>query len=43
MKLPNILSQKLAQRAQNNALRSLPLEKYTIDFASNDYLGFSIF
>jgi 8-amino-7-oxononanoate synthase len=38
---PNSLSQKLQQREQNNALRKLPLVNNLIDFASNDYLGFS--
>jgi 8-amino-7-oxononanoate synthase len=35
------LSQKLQQRAQNNALRKLPVFNNLIDFASNDYLGFA--
>ncbi len=40
-KLPEILSNKLAVRLQNNALRSLPLATDLVDFASNDYLGLS--
>ncbi len=40
-KLPEILSNKLAVRLQNNALRQLPKATNLIDFASNDYLGFS--
>ncbi|WP_310594400.1 8-amino-7-oxononanoate synthase [Flavobacterium sp.] len=40
-KLPEILSNKLALRLQNNALRQLPKATNLIDFASNDYLGFS--
>jgi len=39
--LPPSLVQKLAIRAQDNALRQLPLSNHLIDFASNDYLGFS--
>jgi len=39
--LPNILKAKLEFRIQNNALRQLPSEGNLIDFASNDYLGFS--
>lgn len=39
--LPNILNAKLESRIQNNALRQLPLSNNLIDFASNDYLGFS--
>ena len=40
-KLPEILSNKLNVRLQNNALRKLPQETDLVDFASNDYLGFS--
>ena len=40
-KLPEILSNKLAVRLQNNALRQLPKATDLVDFASNDYLGFS--
>ncbi len=40
-KLPEILSNKLNVRLQNNALRKLPQETDWVDFASNDYLGFS--
>jgi len=39
--LPNILKAKIESRIQNNALRQLPCEANLIDFASNDYLGFS--
>ena len=41
MKLPVNLSEKLLQRQQNNALRSLPGVTQFVDFSSNDYLGFS--
>lgn len=40
-KLPENLSQKLQIRKQNIALRQLPEQNNLIDFASNDYLGFS--
>jgi 8-amino-7-oxononanoate synthase len=40
-KLPVTLSDKLAFRLQNNALRQLPKATDLVDFASNDYLGFS--
>jgi 8-amino-7-oxononanoate synthase len=40
-KLPETLSNKLAVRMQNNALRQLPKATDLVDFASNDYLGFS--
>lgn len=40
-KLPEILFNKLNVRLQNNALRMLPQETDLVDFASNDYLGFS--
>ncbi|KDN56596.1 aminotransferase class I/II-fold pyridoxal phosphate-dependent enzyme [Flavobacterium seoulense] len=39
--LPNILKAKLESRIQNNALRQLPFGNSLVDFASNDYLGFS--
>ncbi len=39
--LPNQLSLKLATRKANNALRALPFGVDLVDFASNDYLGFS--
>ena len=39
--LPNILKAKIESRIQNNALRQLSSEANLIDFASNDYLGFS--
>ena len=38
---PKLLSQKLEQREQNNALRKLPVSNNLIDFTSNDYLGFA--
>jgi len=38
---PKSLNHKLQQREQNNALRKLPLPNNLIDFASNDYIGFS--
>ncbi|WP_426062618.1 aminotransferase class I/II-fold pyridoxal phosphate-dependent enzyme [Flavobacterium sp. DSP2-3-1] len=38
---PENLSAKLEIRKQNSALRKLPLSSKIIDFASNDYLGFS--
>lgn len=41
MRFPKSLSNKLEQRKQNNALRSLPAVTNRIDFSSNDYLGFS--
>lgn len=41
MKFPKNLSAKLESRKQNNALRQLSLPSKMIDFASNDYLGFS--
>lgn len=41
MKFPKNLASKLEIRKQNNALRKLPLPNDLIDFASNDYLGFS--
>ena len=40
-KLPETLFNKLAVRMQNNALRQLPKATDLVDFASNDYLGFS--
>jgi 8-amino-7-oxononanoate synthase len=41
MKFPKNLSLKLETRKQNNALRQLPQSNNLIDFASNDYIGFS--
>ncbi|SHG64613.1 8-amino-7-oxononanoate synthase [Flavobacterium micromati] len=38
---PKNLSAKLEARKKNNALRHLPLSNERVDFASNDYLGFS--
>lgn len=39
--LPLNLSNKLNHRLQNNSLRQLPEWNNLIDFASNDYIGFS--
>ncbi len=41
MKLPKSLQEKLNIRKENNALRILKPQSQLIDFASNDYLGFS--
>jgi 8-amino-7-oxononanoate synthase len=41
MKFPKNLLAKLEFRKQNNALRKLPASNNLIDFASNDYIGFS--
>lgn len=41
MKFPKNLSEKLAVREQNNALRQLSQKQEKIDFVTNDYLGFS--
>ncbi|MDI1254970.1 MAG: pyridoxal phosphate-dependent aminotransferase family protein [Flavobacterium sp.] len=41
MKFPENLFSKLEARKQNNALRQLPTSGCLIDFASNDYIGFS--
>ncbi|MFM9826185.1 aminotransferase class I/II-fold pyridoxal phosphate-dependent enzyme, partial [Flavobacterium sp.] len=41
MMFPKNLSAKLETRKQNNALRKLSLPNDLIDFASNDYIGFS--
>jgi 8-amino-7-oxononanoate synthase len=38
---PKNLSDKLKTRKQNNALRVLPQPNNLVDFASNDYIGFS--
>jgi len=38
---PKKLQQKIAERAEGNALRSLPSSHNLIDFSSNDYLGFA--
>ncbi len=40
-KLPSQLKNKLIERESQNILRSLGNQKKLIDFASNDYLGFS--
>jgi 8-amino-7-oxononanoate synthase len=41
MMFPKNLTAKLETRKQNNALRKLPIPNDLIDFASNDYIGFS--
>jgi 8-amino-7-oxononanoate synthase len=41
MKLPKSLQTKLEQREAQNALRKLPVANNLIDFASNDYIGFT--
>jgi 8-amino-7-oxononanoate synthase len=41
MKLPKNLTAKLEIRKQNNAFRKLSFPNDLIDFASNDYIGFS--
>ncbi|WP_430411427.1 aminotransferase class I/II-fold pyridoxal phosphate-dependent enzyme [Kordia sp.] len=41
MKTPKKLQAKLQERTQKNTLRRLSTEKKTIDFSSNDYLGFA--
>ncbi|PWA11720.1 aminotransferase class I/II-fold pyridoxal phosphate-dependent enzyme [Flavobacterium laiguense] len=41
MNFPKNLSDKLEARKQNKALRILPEPNRLIDFASNDYIGFS--
>ncbi|MBF2707126.1 aminotransferase class I/II-fold pyridoxal phosphate-dependent enzyme [Flavobacterium soyangense] len=41
MKFPKNLSVKLESRKQNNALRKLSLPNDSMDFSSNDYIGFS--
>jgi len=41
MELPKKLSQKIENRKQNQSLRSLPRNCRSVDFASNDYIGFS--
>jgi 8-amino-7-oxononanoate synthase len=40
-RIPKSMALKLEQREQNNSLRKLALTNHLIDFASNDYLGFS--
>jgi 8-amino-7-oxononanoate synthase len=40
-RIPKSITLKLEQREQNNSLRKLALPNHLIDFASNDYLGFS--
>ena len=38
---PKKLEQKLQERKENNAIRSLPVSDNSVDFSSNDYLGFA--
>ncbi len=40
-KTPKIITQKIEQRIEKNALRSLHTKNELVDFSSNDYLGFS--
>jgi len=40
-RIPKSVALKLEQREQNNSLRKLSLANNLVDFASNDYLGFS--
>jgi 8-amino-7-oxononanoate synthase len=40
-RVPKSITLKLEQREQNSSLRKLALPNHLIDFASNDYLGFS--
>lgn len=39
--VPKSITSKLEQREKNNSLRKLAFQNNLIDFASNDYLGFS--
>lgn len=41
MKFPQSLQNKISNRKENNALRILKPQSQLVDFASNDYLGFS--
>lgn len=41
MKIPNNLSEKLADRLANGSLRKLSVRQPMTDFSSNDYLGFA--
>ena len=41
IKFPKSLQNKVQQRTQQNALRSLPISNNLIDFVSNDYIGFA--
>lgn len=41
LKLPEKLNDKLNKRKQDSALRILPVLNNSVDFASNDYLGFA--
>jgi len=39
--IPDKLQQKLKNRVKDNSLRSLGNTASTVDFSSNDYLGFA--
>ena len=41
MKFPQSLQNKISNRKENNALRILKPQSQLVDFATNDYLGFS--
>ncbi|QHI37901.1 8-amino-7-oxononanoate synthase [Kordia antarctica] len=41
MKMPKKIQAKIQDRIQNNVLRTLPVTTKTVDFSSNDYLGFA--
>ncbi|WP_298417181.1 pyridoxal phosphate-dependent aminotransferase family protein [uncultured Kordia sp.] len=41
MKAPQKMQAKIQERIQYGALRTLSIQKQTIDFSSNDYLGFA--
>lgn len=41
MKFPKKLHKKLAERKEKNSFRRLSMQSDSIDFSSNDYLGFS--
>lgn len=41
MRTPKKIQAKIQGRIQNNTLRSLSTEKRSVDFSSNDYLGFA--
>lgn len=41
MKIPQHITEKLNQRKEKNALRTLKKNTFDVDFFSNDYIGFS--
>lgn len=41
MRVPKKIQAKIQERIKNDTLRSLSIAKKTIDFSSNDYLGFA--